>query len=129
MYGGASLDTASIQAANGRVYVFHDYQETVIDGNGSVLFTIANVSDPAAVDDRGYIYTVSPVKTDPVLEGGVYDYRIPSSIVNAYSPDGNLSWSQDIGEPVIRQYVREDVRAAVRYSASLQGPEPVPAAQ
>ena len=110
IYGGASLDAASIYAANDRVYVFHDYEETVLDRNGSVLFTLNNVSDPAAVDENGYIYTISPVKTDPVLEGGAYDYRIPSGTVNAYDPAGNLSWSHDIGEPVIRQYVREDIR-------------------
>jgi predicted transcriptional regulator len=110
MYGSSSIDTASIQAHDGRVYVFHDYKETVIDKNGSVLFTINDVSDPAAVDERGYIYTVSPVSSDPVLEGGAYDYRIPSGTVNAYGPDGVLAWSQDIGEPVIRQYLRENIR-------------------
>jgi hypothetical protein len=49
-YGGASMDTASIHAHGDRVYVFHDYEETVIDRSGKVLFTIDSVSDPAAVD-------------------------------------------------------------------------------
>jgi predicted transcriptional regulator len=110
MYGGASLDTASIHAYGDRIYVFHDYKETVIDKNGSVLFTIDGVSDPAAIDEAGNIYTVAPVSSDPVLEGGAYDYRIPSGVVNAYDPSGSLLWSQDIGEPIIRQYVREDIR-------------------
>lgn len=110
MYGSASLDTASIHAYGDRVYVFHDYKETVIDKNGSVLFTIDGVSDPAAVDELGYVYTVAPVSSDPRLEGGAYDYRIPSGAVNAYDPSGKLLWSQDIGEPVIRQYIREDIR-------------------
>ncbi len=109
-YGGASLDTADIRACGDRIYVFHDYKETVIGKNGSVLFTIEGVSDPAAIDERGYIYTVAPVSSDPLLEGGAYDYRIPSSVINAYGPDGRLVWSQDIGEPVIRQYVRENIR-------------------
>jgi len=109
-YGGASLDTASIRACGDRIYVFHDYKVTVIDKSGKVLFTIDGVSDPPAVDERGYIYTVAPVGSDPLLEGGAYDYRIPSGVVNAYGPDGRLAWSQDIGEPVMRQYVREDIR-------------------
>jgi hypothetical protein len=109
-YGGASLDTASIRAYGDRIYVFHDYKETVISKNGSVLFTIDGVSDPAAIDERGYIYAVAPVSSDPLLEGGAYDYRVPSGVVNAYDPDGRLAWSQDVGEPVIRQYVREDIR-------------------
>jgi predicted transcriptional regulator len=110
MYGNASLDTASIYAYGDRVYVFHDYTETVIDRSGKVLFSIDGVSDPAAVDERGYIYTVTPVKDSPLLAGGAYDYRIPSGVVNAYDPSGRLAWSQDIGEPAVRQYLREDVR-------------------
>jgi predicted transcriptional regulator len=110
MYEGGSLDTASIHAYGDRIYVFHDYKETVIGKNGSVLFTIDGVSDPAAVDERGYIYAVAPVGSDPLLAGGAYDYRIPSGVVNAYDPSGNLLWSQDIGEPVMRQYIREDIR-------------------
>jgi predicted transcriptional regulator len=82
----------------------------VIDKKGSVLFTIDNVSDPAAVDEQGNVYAVAPVSSDPVLEGGAYDYRVPSSVVNAYDASGSLVWSQDIGEPVIRQYLREDIR-------------------
>lgn len=109
-YGSSSLDTVSIHASDGRVYVFHDYAETVIDSTGHVLFTIANVSDPAAVDDNDHIYTVAPVKSDSMLEGGAYDYRVPSSVVNAYDASGDLLWSQDIGEQAVRQYLREDVR-------------------
>ncbi|AFC98794.1 hypothetical protein Mtc_0019 [Methanocella conradii HZ254] len=110
LYGNASLDAASIYAYGGRVYVFHDYTETVIDKNGRVLFSIEGVSDPPAVDERGYIYTVTPVRGNQLLEGGAYDYRIPSGVINAYDPSGRLAWSQDIGEPAMRQYLREDVR-------------------
>lgn len=110
LYGSASLDTVSISASGGRVYVFHDYAETVIDGTGRVLFTIDGVSDPAAIGEDGSIYTVSPVRGDPLLEGGAYDYRVPSGTVNAYDSSGKLLWSQDIGESVARQYVREGVR-------------------
>ena len=110
-YGGALLNTASVQASNGRVYVFHDYEETVIDSSsGHVLFTIPNVSDPAAVDESGNIYTVSPASADQSSNGTAFDYLSPSSTVNAYTPDGNLNWSHDIGESIIRQYVSEDVR-------------------
>jgi predicted transcriptional regulator len=111
MYGGQSLDTASIEASNGHVYVFHDYEETVIDAStGQVNFTIQNVSDPAAIDENGNIYTVSPAPADQSSNGSVFGYRDPSGTVNAYTPDGNLSWSYNIGEPIIRQYVSEDVR-------------------
>ncbi len=109
-YGGASLDTASIRACGDRIYVFHDNKETVIGRGGSVLFTIDGVSDPAAVDEAGNIYTIAPANSSLQQEGGAYDYRIPSGVVNAYDPAGRLMWSQDIGEPVMRQYVREDIR-------------------
>ncbi|HTY90017.1 MAG TPA: PQQ-binding-like beta-propeller repeat protein [Methanocella sp.] len=111
LYDSSSLDSVSIHASGGRVYVFHDYSETVIDSSGHVLFTIASVSDPAAVDESGRIYTVSPVSSDPLLEGGAYDYRVPSGTVNAYDASGRLLWSRDIGESVERQFLREDVRA------------------
>ena len=111
VYGGALLDTASVQAYNGRVYVFHDYEETVIDSSsGHVLFTIPGVSSPAAVDENGNIYTVSTAPASQSSSGNTFGLFVPSNTVSAYTPEGNLSWSHDIGEPVIQQYVSEGVR-------------------
>jgi predicted transcriptional regulator len=113
IYGDASLDDAAIYAQGGRVYVFHDYNETVIDRNGTVLYTISDLSDPPAVDEQGFVYGVTPIKVDSTLNlgtDGTYDYRIPSSVVNAYYPNGTLYWSQDINELIQRQYLREDIK-------------------
>lgn len=115
-YGWASID-----ARQEGVYVFHGYNETLIDKRGNIVWNFENVSDPVAVDEQGFVYKVSAVGRN--LEGvnyhivnysypmtGVYfDYREPSSIVSAYYPNGTLYWSRDIGEPVIRQQMGDDV--------------------
>ncbi|CAJ35509.1 winged helix-turn-helix transcriptional regulator [Methanocella arvoryzae] len=113
-------DTTTIRALGDRVYVFHDYTEIVADKNGKVLFTIPDISDPAAVDEAGNLY-VTPATprdmrsstrryTDSAFDYGILDYRVPSRIVEAYSNDGTRSWSIDIGTEIIRQYIAEEVR-------------------
>ena len=113
VYGSASLDDVSMSAQDGRLYVFHDYNETVIDRNGTILYTIGGLSDPPAVDEQGYIYGTTSITVDSPLNLGAdgnYDYRIPSSVVNAYYPNGTLFWSHDINELIQRQYLREDIK-------------------
>lgn len=118
-------DGTAIKAAGDRIYVFHCYNETVFDTNGNELFTISNVADPAAVDERGYIYTTraeswewvpnqSPIGYGVYFDtsGGLYpDYRIPSTVVEAYSPNGSLYWSRDLGQRIFSQYVVEEIRS------------------
>ena len=113
IYGSASLDDVSMSAQDGRLYVFHDYNETVIDRDGAILYTIAGLSDPPAVDEQGFLYGTTSITVDSPLNLGAdgnYDYRIPSSVVNAYYPNGTLYWSQDINELIQRQYMREDIK-------------------
>ena len=54
-------DDTTIRAVGDRVYVFHDYNETVIDRSGKVLFVIPNVSDPAAIDENGCVYVTRAI--------------------------------------------------------------------
>lgn len=103
------LDFISIEARQEGEYVFHGYNETLIDKNGNVIWNLDNVSDPATVDEQGFVYTVSAVGRNDIMinydwvNRTFFDYREPSSVISAYYPNGTLYWSRDIQEPVIRQ--------------------------
>jgi len=110
----------AIKASGDRVYVFHDYTETVVGTDGKVLFEIPNVARPASVDEEGHIFIVKaekPTQTGSSLKPGEQqysletdpDFKIPSGIVEGYDRNGQLIWSRDVQENVIPQYVAEDV--------------------
>jgi len=117
----SAVSWASIDAQSQGVYVFHGYNETLIDKHGDVVWNIANVSDPCAVDDQGFVYTVSAIgrqimgvnyivlNDSDAWNGTYFDYREPSSVVSAYYPNGTLYWSHDVGEPIIRQQMWDSV--------------------
>ncbi len=95
----------SITAKNGRVYAFHDYNETVIDARtGDILWNVANVSDPGSVDTDGSLCVT--LSDEPRIDDenaryyGQYikDYRIPSGTIEAYAPNGALYWRKDPGQ-------------------------------
>jgi DNA-binding MarR family transcriptional regulator len=97
------LSDAYISARNGLAYIFHDYNETVICANGTVLWNVEDVSDPAAVDEIGNVYVMNAVcpstldvipVQDPYHPDYSWDYRIPGSVVESYYPNGSLSWRQ-----------------------------------
>lgn len=89
----------SLYANNGRVYAFSDYNVTVFDDKGSVLYRFMNVSDAPAVDGDGNIYLSAGNATT------LYDelYMEPSGTIMAYSPDGSLYWQKSMDVPVERQ--------------------------
>ena len=128
---------ASIFAQGGRIYVYHDYNETVIDANGMLLWSIDNVADPVSVNENGLVYAVPARVPDngyaqPYTDqadywanlyhsakgGTVYewnimgvmldDYRVPSAMVDAYYPNGTLYWRAYPGSLVYRQYFDDD---------------------
>lgn len=110
----------AIQASGDRVYVFHDYTETVVGKDGKVLFELADVSRPASVDEEGHIFTVKAVKptlSASTLQPGEHafspesdpGYMIPSGIVEGYDQTGQLLWSKDVQENVAPQYIAEDI--------------------
>jgi predicted transcriptional regulator len=102
------MGDVQIYAAGGNVYVFHDYNETVIGDTGSVLWNIGNVTDPAAVDENGYVYCVRSVGVSSSASSYPYnvympDYREPSGIIDAYYPNGTLYWESYPGDVMVRQ--------------------------
>lgn len=104
----ANYSDAAVYAAGGRAYVFHDYNETVVDENGTVLWTAGNVSSPAAVDERGFVYVVrSPYPAEGSLQYpyDVYvpDHRDPTTIIDAYDPGGTLRWESYAKTPLVLQ--------------------------
>ena len=78
--GGMSMNfsDANIFAQNGRVYVFHDYNETVVDAdNGTILWSVDNVADPVSVDENGFVYSVPAVQPDAgYIQPLLYGYTI-----------------------------------------------------
>jgi alpha-tubulin suppressor-like RCC1 family protein/predicted transcriptional regulator len=108
-------DDTSLQAKNGIIYAFHSYNETVIDRNGSVLFTIPNVSDPCAIDEAGNIY-VTPAASRQwsflyMSDRNDYvDFREPTNVIDSYYPNGTLRWNKILDENIIRQSMAEDAR-------------------
>lgn len=121
----------AISVHGDRIYVFHDYTEDVLDNGGKLLFSVNNAAAPAAVDDLGRIYVVHAVKPtteqfnqsvegtfstngslsyfDSVMITQDMTYMLTSSTVEAYSPDGSLLWSCDIGRNAIRPFMDEQV--------------------
>ena len=109
------LGDVAIKASGSRVYVFHNFNETVLDLNGTVLWNVANVSDPAAADEKGYLYLA---KSHPAAEGYYQVYNTPetwlprtSSTIDAYYPNGTLYWEnctsdwiQDQNQPYYYYY-------------------------
>lgn len=92
-----------IEARDGRIYVFHGYNESVYASNGTLLWSVENVSDPAAVDEGGNVYLMEAVPGDaesrpdipPFYEGEsspMNDYRTPSVVLDAYYPNGTQQW-------------------------------------
>ena len=94
----------AIKASGDRVYVFHDFNETVLDSNGTVLWNVANISDPAVVDENGYLYMV---KSRPAVPNNYLAYNTPetwipqpSSTIDAYYPNGTLYWENNTDDPI-----------------------------
>jgi predicted transcriptional regulator len=112
--------SVAIRAHGDRVYVFHDYTETAVSSDGTVLFEIANVAGPASVDEKGTLYLVEatrPSDAEPGLRPGELpydpvkdpDYRVPSGKVIAYDANGSLAWEKTIQGTIASQYVAEDI--------------------
>ncbi len=132
---------ANIGEHAGRIYVFSDYTEYVLSEEGQLLFNLANVSNPAAVDEQGNLYLNRAVAwprwnfddptpyldqmpyldqirngtilvgIDPIWLGIDIFYRIPSGTIDSYDRDGRFLWSQDIGQNMTRQSVVPDLLA------------------
>lgn len=105
----AVQDRSHVEAYNGRIYLYHDYNESVFDTSGNLLFTINNIADPASVDESGCIYAMPAVRerlasTPTAQDGEYFDYRIPSNIVEKYGPDGQLVWQKELPEKAIQPY-------------------------
>ncbi len=102
-------DMARLKAENGRIYLYHDYNETVFDASGKVLFNLENVSSPVSVDGNGNIYAVTAVSMDSQkyyneASGQYLDYRVPSNVVEKIAPTGCIIWSKTLDVNVTQPY-------------------------
>ena len=115
-----SCSDAYIQAQGGRIYVFHGYNETVLNASGSILWSADGIAAPASVDEYGFVYCVPamepPGEYSQQLLSDAYssgylsadDYLVPSAIVDAYYPNGTHYWRKYPGEPLYRQYISDE---------------------
>ena len=101
--GWTQIDNVMITCSSGRIYVYHPYNLTVLDDNGSFLFRLDNVSDPAAVDEYGDVYAVPAVKPSTYISDLVPNYKVTSSLIDAYYPNGTLWWQKNLTAPAQRQ--------------------------
>lgn len=114
-----------------RTYVFHDYTEDVLDGDGKLQFSIRNISDPAVVDASGHIFAVQgdrlrsgsgpTISADGRIPEGVNvgeylikmasdpEFMVPTGTLEAYDQDGKLLWTTDTGYPAARPLYNGDV--------------------
>jgi predicted transcriptional regulator len=109
---------AYIQAQRGRIYVFHGYNETVLNTSGSILWSADGVAAPASVDEYGFVYCVPAMEPSGeysrqlLTDSGSYlsadDYLVPSAFVDAYYPNGTHYWREYPGESVYRQYISDE---------------------
>lgn len=97
----------AVIAKNGRIYVFDDYNVTVMNEHGSEIFRIPNASSPPAIDENGYLYIVPAVEAEPqprdVLFYKDQGYEVPSSALESYYPNGTLFWRYDLDVPILRE--------------------------
>ena len=117
-----NFSDANIFAQNGKVYVFHDYNETVVDaGNGTIMWSVDNVADPVSVDENNFVYSVPAVQPDagyiqPLFANTGYvdmcvtlaDYRVPAAMLDAYYPNGTQEWRKYPGALIYRQYINDE---------------------
>jgi predicted transcriptional regulator len=99
----SELYDPDIQARLGHVYVYHGYNETVIDGNGRVLWNLQNVGAAPAIDEYGNVYLVRATRT---YISRLNDHRDPATTVEAYDPGGALRWSYPANESINVQNIR-----------------------
>ncbi|BAI60822.1 hypothetical protein MCP_0750 [Methanocella paludicola SANAE] len=105
----AIQDNAHLEAHGDRIYLYNGYNETVFDTSGKVLFTIENISNPVSVDEDGNMYAVEAVKVmrhwlSSFVDGVYFDYRTPSNVVEAYTPDGKQSWRKVLDANIAFSY-------------------------
>jgi alpha-tubulin suppressor-like RCC1 family protein/predicted transcriptional regulator len=99
----AARDASHVEAHGGRVYLYHGYNETVLDASGNLLFNLENIAEPVSVDEDGNMYAMPAVKqTLPAMsmamDRGYFDYRKPSNVVEKYGQNGTKVWQKSLGE-------------------------------
>ena len=75
-----TFSDANIYAKGGRIYIYHDYNETVVDSNGSILWSVDNVAAPASVDESGFVYTVPAMEPGEEYSQQLLDEHIHGTI-------------------------------------------------
>lgn len=112
-----ALSDVYISAAKGKLYIFHGYNETAVEDDGTVLWTISNVANPAAVDEEGNVYLLKTATAPTGLADGVIPqiipaggdspsmsfYEVPGGAIESYDSNGTFRWSTFTEDQVVRQ--------------------------
>jgi len=110
-------DPVSVDARDGRIYIYHDYTEDVLDSSGRLLFSLHNVSAPAAVDENGCIYTVRSGIPDAIMNrSALEDEGKIIGDISSYHYSDPPVWAsgQHYGEDVPRMFADPDYRIPSR---------------
>ncbi|HUL61831.1 MAG TPA: winged helix-turn-helix transcriptional regulator [Methanocella sp.] len=87
----------ALRSDSGRLYVFNDGKETVVDRNGTVLFTVGDVARPPSIDGNGTMYFMKAQADDDVI------------VLEAYNATGDPVWDRTVQGAVSSQYVADDL--------------------
>jgi predicted transcriptional regulator len=93
------IQTVALRSDSDRLYVFNDGTETVVDRNGSVLFSIEDVARPASIDELGNLYCVNKQSSAVA----------PSILLEAYNASGSKIWDREVQGTMASQYVADDL--------------------
>ena len=132
------IDDVIMTVSGDKIYIYHPYSLSVLDTNGSFLYRIDNISDPAAVDGLGNVYAVKAGAPAGNTSGQYLlnkwvspDYRMATNIIEAYGPGGDILWQKTMDDPIRRQELGTNMqyeyrtlplyRDGILYVPSLRG--------
>jgi predicted transcriptional regulator len=95
-----------VTVENGSIYAYSDYKVTVLNESGSVLFTVGNVSDPPAVDEKGNIYVSI---SSPSWQYGWESQELVGAI-ECYNAVGSVEWLYSVPGTLVEPDVAENMR-------------------
>jgi len=107
--GSSRMDSLALSVTNDRLYLHVGLTEYVIDKSGNLLWRINNTIGQVAVASDDYVFAVPAVHSAINQRQFSYPYQFsqdgnawnPSSLINAYYPNGTLFWSKDLGTDIV----------------------------
>ena len=107
----AVQDKSHVEARNGYIYLYHNYNETVFDTSGKYCYSPSRIYRTLYRWTRTDICTaVQAMKAylmpswNLCATASYFDYRTPSNVIEKFSPDGKPEWRKELDENVSEPY-------------------------